>query len=195
MARASSRNSARRGPEVPIIRRALDALYWASAAIAAACLFGIFAIMMIQVALRSMNRPFPGADDVTAYLCVAATFFALAYTFRRGELIRVGLLIERFGPATRRFAEMFALTLAAALVGYIVFWTFNDVMFSYEIEDMAQGSVPFLLWIPKLAMPLGSGILLIAIIDEFVTLLLGQKPSYVRAAEERAARGDFSAEV
>jgi len=180
---------------VPIIRRALDALYWASAAIAAACLFGIFAIMMIQVALRSMNRPFPGADDVTAYLCVAATFFALAYTFRRGELIRVGLLIERFGPATRRFAEMFALTLAAALVGYIVFWTFNDVMFSYEIEDMAQGSVPFLLWIPKLAMPLGSGILLIAIIDEFVTLLLGQKPSYVRAAEERAARGDFSAEV
>jgi len=195
MARASSRNSARRGPEVLIIRRALDALYWASAAIAAACLFGIFAIMMIQVALRSMNRPFPGADDVTAYLCVAATFFALAYTFRRGELIRVGLLIERFGPATRRFAEMFALTLAAALVGYIVFWTFNDVMFSYEIEDMAQGSVPFLLWIPKLAMPLGSGILLIAIIDEFVTLLLGQKPSYVRAAEERAARGDFSAEV
>ncbi len=178
-----------------LLRQALDALYWLSAAIAAACLFGIFAIMMIQVALRSMNRPFPGADDVTAYMCVAATFFALAYTFRRGELIRVGLFIERLGPAARRVFEMLSLGLAALLTGYIVFWTANDVMFSYEIEDMAQGSVPFLLWIPKLAMPLGAGVLLIAIIDEFVTVLLGQKPNYVRAAEERAARGDFSAEV
>jgi TRAP-type C4-dicarboxylate transport system permease small subunit len=195
MAPASSRNTVRRGAELRILRRALDALYWLSAAIAAACLFGIFAIMMIQVALRSLNRPFPGADDITAYMCVAATFFALAYTFRRGELIRVGLFIERLGPQARRGFEMLSLAMAALLTGYIVFWTANDVMFSYEIEDMAQGSVPFLLWIPKLAMPLGAGVLLIAILDEFVTVLSGQKPNYVRAAEERAARGDFSAEV
>ena len=166
-----------------------------SAAIAAACLFGIFAIMMIQVALRSLSRPFPGADDLTAYLCVAATFFALAYTFRRGELIRVGLFIEKLGPGARRAFELISLTLAAILVGYIVYWTANDVAFSYEIEDMAQGSVPFLLWIPKLAMPLGAGVLLIAILDELITVLRGHKPNYVVAAEERAARGDFSAEV
>ena len=177
------------------VRRALDALYWMSAAIAAACLFGIFALMMLQVAMRTLNTPFPGADDLTAYLCVAATFFALAYTFRRGELIRVGLVIERLGPAARRMVEILALGLAAVLVGYLVFWTANDVAFSYEIEDMAQGSVPFLLWIPKLAMPLGAGILLIAILDELFTVLRGYKPHYVVAAEERAARGDFSAEV
>ena len=166
-----------------------------SAAIAAACLFGIFALMMLQVTMRTLNTPFPGADDLTAYLCVAATFFALAYTFRRGELIRVGLVIERLGPAARRMVEILALGLAAVLVGYLVFWTANDVAFSYEIEDMAQGSVPFLLWIPKLAMPLGAGILLIAILDELFTVLRGYKPHYVVAAEERAARGDFSAEV
>ena len=177
------------------VRRALDALYWMSAAIAAACLFGIFAIMMLQVTMRTLNTPFPGADDLTAYLCVAATFFALAYTFRRGELIRVGLVIERLGPAARRMVEILALGLAAVLVGYLVFWTANDVAFSYEIEDMAQGSVPFLLWIPKLAMPLGAGILLIAILDELFTVLRGYRPHYVVAAEERAARGDFSAEV
>jgi len=195
MAPALSPNTAPRGAELAMLRRALDGLYWLSAAVAAACLFGIFAIMMIQVALRSMNRPFPGADDVTAYLCVAATFFALAYTFRRGELIRVGLFIERLGPKARRGFEIISLGLAAGLTGYIVFWTANDVMFSYEIEDMAQGSVPFLLWIPKMAMPLGAGVLLVAILDEMVTVLSGQKPNYVRAAEERAARGDFSAEV
>lgn len=176
-------------------RRALDALYWCSAALAAFCLFGIFVLMMSQVALRLMGIPFPGADDLTAFLCVGSAFFALAYTFRRGELIRVGLAIERLGPGARRVAEGLVLVMAGALVGYIVWWTGNDVLFSYQIEDRAQGSVAFLLWIPKLAMPLGAGVLLVAIADELVSVLRGAKPTYVVAAEDRAARGDFSAEV
>ncbi|MCX7373438.1 MAG: TRAP transporter small permease [Alphaproteobacteria bacterium] len=176
-------------------RRALDALYWCSAALAAFCLFGIFAIMMAQMGLRQFGIPLPGADDLTAFLCVGSAFFALGFTFRRGELIRVGLAIERLGPQARRVAEGSVLVMAGVLVGYIVWWTGNDVLFSYQIEDRAQGSVAFLLWIPKLAMPVGAGVLLIAILDEFVTVLMGRKPAYVVAAEDRAARGDFSAEV
>ena len=113
----------------------------------------------------------------------------------RGELIRVGLFIDKLNPAARRWLEVGVLLLAAALVAYIVRWTFSDAMFSLEIEEVAQGSVPFLLWIPKLAIPGGAGILLIAILDELVIVLRGSKPTYVLAAEERAARGDFSAEV
>jgi TRAP-type C4-dicarboxylate transport system permease small subunit len=177
------------------MRRALDALYAASAGLAALSLFTIFLVMMAQVALRETNRQFPGADDLSAYLCVATTFFALGATFKRGELIRVGMVLDRLGPGARRIMELLVLALAAVLVGYIAFWTAQDVMFSYEIEEVAQGTVPFRLWIPKLAMPLGSGILLIAILDEFVAVLKGAIPSYVRAAEERAAAGDFSAEV
>ncbi|MCS6891221.1 MAG: TRAP transporter small permease [Rhodovarius sp.] len=178
-----------------LLRRALDALYWASAAFAALCLFGIFLVMMAQVVLRQFGIPFPGADDLTAFLCVGAAFFALGYTFRRGELIRVGLLLDRLKAGPRRVMEALVLTVAAGLVAYILFWTAHDVIFSYEIEDRAQGSVPFLLWVPKLAMPLGAGVLLIAVLDELAAVLRGQKPAYVQAAEERAARGDFSGEV
>jgi hypothetical protein len=46
-----------------------------------------------------------------------------------------------------------------------------------------------------MAMPLGSGILLIAVLDELVRVVSSQVPSYVQAALDRAARGDFSAEV
>jgi TRAP-type C4-dicarboxylate transport system permease small subunit len=178
-----------------LLRRALDGLYLVSAGLAALSLFGIFFTMMAQVFLRQANIQVPGADDFTAYLCVATTFFALAYTFKRGELIRVGLFIDKAGPALRRWIEVAVLSLATALVTYIVYWTFSDAMFSREIEEVAQGSVPFLIWIPKLAIPAGAGILLIAILDELVLVLRGEKPSYVRAAEERAARGDFTAEV
>lgn len=177
------------------LRSVLDAVYAAAAGFAALSLLGIFLMMMAQVVLREMGRQLPGADDVTAYLCVATTFFALAATFKRGELIRVGMVIEKLGPAARRATEAAVLALAALVVGTIVAWTAQDVMFSYEIEEVAQGTVPFLLWVPKLAMPLGAGLLLLAILDEFVRVLAGHKAGYVAAAEDRAARGDFSAEV
>lgn len=178
-----------------MIRRALDALYVTSGAVAAAALFGIFALMMAQVALRFLHLQLPGADDLVAYLCVATAFFALAWTFKRGELIRVGLLIERLPPATRRRVEAAVLALAAVLVGYIVWHTWADAMFSREIGEVAQGVVPFALWVPKLAPPIGAGVLLVAVLDELARVVTGAKPAYVAAAEERAARGDFSAEV
>jgi TRAP-type C4-dicarboxylate transport system permease small subunit len=178
-----------------MMRRLLDALYTAAAGLAALSLLGIFLVMMAQVLLRELQMQLPAADDISAYLCVATTFFALAATFKRGELIRVGMLLDKLPPQARRWAEAVVLLLAAALLAYITRWTFSDMMFSWEIEEVAQGTVAIPLWIPKLAMPLGSGLLLVAIIDELAAVLRGAKPGYVVAAEERAAAGDFSAEV
>jgi TRAP-type C4-dicarboxylate transport system permease small subunit len=177
------------------VRRILDGLYALGAGLAALSLLGIFCIMMAQVGLRELQMQLPAADDISAYLCVATTFFALAATFKRGELIRVGMAIDRLGPAARRIAEMIVLILAAGIVGYITWWTFQDMLFSWEIEEVAQGTVRIPLWIPKCAMPLGAGLLLVAILDELATVIGGAKPGYVLAAEERAAAGDFSAEV
>jgi TRAP-type C4-dicarboxylate transport system permease small subunit len=177
------------------MRRLLDALYALGAGLAALSLFSIFCVMMAQVVMREMQLQLPAADDISAYLCVSTTFFALAATFKRGELIRVGMALDRLGPGARRWAELLVLALAAALVAYITVWTAQDMWFSWEIEEVAQGTVPIPLWIPKLAVPLGTGLLLVAILDEFFTVLGGARPGYVVAAEERAAAGDFSAEA
>jgi TRAP-type C4-dicarboxylate transport system permease small subunit len=177
------------------MRRFLDALYAVGAGLAALALLGIFVIMMAQVAMRELQLQLPAADDISAYLCVATAFFALAATFKRGELIRVGMGIERLSPARRRVAEALVLFLAACVMAYVTRWTFADMLFSWNIEEVAQGTVAIPLWIPKLAMPLGAGLLLVAILDELVTVLRGSKPGYVVAAEERVAAGDFSAEV
>lgn len=178
-----------------MLRRLLDGLYAISAGLAALSLLGIFLVMMAQVALREMQRQLPGADDISAYLCVATTFFALAATFRRGELIRVGMVLDRLGPGPRRVAEALVLALAGVIVGAIAWFTWQDMLFSLEIEEVAQGTVAFPLWVPKLAMPIGAGLLLVAILDELAAVLRGAKPGYVLAAEARAAAGDFSAEV
>lgn len=178
-----------------MLRRALDALYLASAGLAALSLLGIFLVMMGQVVLRELGRQLPGADDITAYLCVATTFYALAFTFKQGELIRVGIVVNRLGPATRRVVEAAVLLLAIAAMGYVTWWVLQDTLFSLEIEEVAQGTVPFLLWIPKTSMVAGSAILLVAMIDELVAVLAGRVPSYAAAAAERAARQDYAAEL
>lgn len=178
-----------------MLRRLLDGLYALSAGLAALSLLAIFLVMMAQVALREMGRQLPGADDLTAYFCVAGTFFALAATFKRGEMIRVGLLIDRLGGRTRQAMEVLLLAAAAIVVGTIVWWTAQDTLFAWEIEEVAQGTVPFPLWIPKLVMPIGAGLLLVALLDELVRVLRGAAPAYVAAAEQRAASGDHAAEV
>lgn len=177
------------------MRRLLEAMYSLSAALAALSLLAIFLVMMAQVVMREMQMQFPGADDVSAYLCVSATFFALARTFKNGELIRVGIFINHFRPRLRRLTEIGVLSLAGLLVGAIAWFTLQDVLFSYEIEEVAQGTVPFPTWVPKLAMPVGAAILLVAIIDELVRVIRHEMPTYVKAALDRAASGDFSAEV
>ena len=42
---------------------------------------------------------------------------------------------------------------------------------------------------------LGSILLFIAVLDEFIIVLRGGRPSYVVAVEERHAHGDFSSDV
>ena len=136
------------------MRRLLDTLYSAGAGLAALSLLGIFGIMMAQVVMRELQLQLPAADDLSAYLCVSTTFFALAATFRRGELIRVGMLLDKLSPRPApRWPSWRVLALAAALMAYVTFWTAQDMLFSWEIEEVAQGTVPIPLWIPKLAVP------------------------------------------
>ena len=41
----------------------------------------------------------------------------------------------------------------------------------------------------------GAILLLVAVLDELVTVLRGNRPGYVLAVEERHARGDFTEDV
>jgi TRAP-type C4-dicarboxylate transport system permease small subunit len=63
---------------------------------------------------------------------------------------------------------------------------------SYAFNEVAQGLIRVPIWIPQLSLVLGIAILFIALIDELVTVLRREKPSYQRAEEARAAAGDFS---
>ena len=66
---------------------------------------------------------------------------------------------------------------------------------SYAINDVAQGMLPWPMWIPQSTFALGIIILFIAIADELVLVIRRQTPTYVLAEEERHASGEFGESV
>lgn len=161
-----------------MIRRGLDLLYLAAGYLAGLFLVAIFALMMLLSIGRQISLNVPSGDDFAAWSLVAMAFLGLAHTFKRGEMIRVGLLLERLHGPARRAAELISLTIAAAFIGYFTWQAGHLAYDSWRFFDMSTGVVSIPLWIPQLGMVLGLAILLIAIAEEWVIVARGGKPTY-----------------
>ena len=167
------------------MRRFLDRLYTASGVIGAVCLASIAVVMLAQAALREVGMLLRGADDIVAWLCAASAFFALGYTFRHGELVRVGILIDQLPPAARRKAEIGALGAALVVVGYILWAAGSFVFESWKFNEVAQGLIKVPIWIPQMSFVIGALVFFVAVLDEFVVLVAGGTPAYRRAEESQ----------
>jgi TRAP-type C4-dicarboxylate transport system permease small subunit len=177
------------------LRRFLDRLYSASGALAAACLAAIGVLMLAQAFGREVGVLIRGADDIVSWLCAASAFLALGHTFRKGELVRVGLWLDWLGARPRRFAELFALGVTALFVAYMAWAVTSFVYQSWQFEEVAQGLIRVPIWIPQMSFVAGVLIFLVAVLDELAAVLRGRKPAYQAAEEERRAAGDFSETV
>ena len=148
--------------------------------------------MLAQAGMREAGLLFRGADDIVAWLCAASAFLALGHTFRRGELVRIGLVVDRLPPRTRRAVALAALGITVAFVAYMAYAVARFVFESWKFSEVAQGLIQIPIWIPQMSFALGAVVLLIAVLDELVVLARGGKPAYEAAEEERRARKDFS---
>lgn len=177
------------------VRRALDLLYTASGALAAICLAAICALMLAQAFGRGAGILIRGADDIVAWLTAACAFFALGHTFRKGELVRVGLWLDMLGARARWRMEVISLALTLAFVGYMAWAVTRFVYESWQFNEVAQGLIKIPIWVPQMSFVIGVIIFFVAVSDELVAVLAGRKPAYQVAEEERRAAGDFSETV
>ena len=151
--------------------------------------------MLAQAAMRELGMLLRGADDIVAWLCAASAFLALGYTFRHGELVRVGLLIERLPPRARRHAETLSLLVALGFVAYTTWAAARFVYESWKFEEVAQGLIQIPIWIPQMCFVLGAAVFLVAVLDELALHLSGRRTTYQAAEDGRRAAADFSDHV
>ncbi|WP_342359880.1 TRAP transporter small permease [Terrarubrum flagellatum] len=172
--------------------RFLDALYLGAGWLAGAFLVLIFLLMIALSAGRQIGVNVPAGDDFTAWAMAAMAFLGLAHTFKSGDMIRVGLLLERLHGRTKRAFELLSLGVALVFILYFGRYMIEMVYDSWRFNDMAQGVVAMPLWIPQSGLAIGLVILAIAIIDEIVYVARGNNPSFDKeppaSPEELVAR-------
>ena len=157
------------------MRRALNALYDGAAWVAAICMVGLLVMVLLSIFSRLLHFHVPGTDAYAGYLMAGAGFLALAHTLKRGEHIRVTLLLSSLKGAARRGMEIWALAAAVALAGLSAFYSCRLVWQSRQFNDISTGNDATPLWIPQLGMAIGTVILCIALIDELVLELRGHR--------------------
>ncbi|RZI67299.1 TRAP transporter small permease [Variovorax guangxiensis] len=150
------------------MRKSLDFLYNSAAALAALFMVGLLVMILLSIVSRQLHFNVPGIDAYAGYLMAGAGFLALAHTLKRGEHIRVTLILQHLGPTAKRWLERWAMGAAAVLSMLFAYFSVRLVWNSHAFNDISTGNDATALWIPQLAMAIGTVVLAIAAIDEFI---------------------------
>jgi TRAP-type C4-dicarboxylate transport system permease small subunit len=164
------------------VRRALDRLYDGAAYLAALFMIGTLAMVMLGIVGRWLDWFVAGTDAYAGYCMAGAGFLALAHTLKRGEHIRVTLILERLAPPRRHRLELAALVAGTILAIAFAWYSARLSYQSYDFNDISTANDATPLWIPQLAMALGALILAIAFVDELVLEWHGER--HVKVPEE-----------
>lgn len=134
---------------------ALSRFYRLLMALAALSMIGALVAVLLGIAGRRFGFNIPGLDAYAGYSIAATLFLALPETLRRGEHIRVTLLLQRLPAPLRRVFETGCLLAGFGLALYLAWYACRLVWVSYETHDVSQAADATPLWIPQLSMALG----------------------------------------
>lgn len=154
------------------VRRALDGLYTASGVAAALCLIAILLLIVAQMVARWTGDIFPGAPNYAGYMMAAASFLAFANALNGGAHIRVSILLNAVPPRIKWALEVWCFAIASATIAYFVYYAYWFVYWSWRFNEVSQAQDATPLWIPQSVMVIGGAILLIAFLDNLVSVLL-----------------------
>ncbi len=157
------------------MRKRLDTLYDGAAWLAALFMVGLLVMVLLAIVSRLLHFHVPGTDAYAGYLMAGSGFLALAHTLKRGEHIRVTLLLSHLQGRARRALEIWALSAAVLLAALFAYYSVRLVWQSRQFNDISTGNDATPLWLPQLGMAIGSVILLVAFVDEWVLELRGRR--------------------
>jgi TRAP-type C4-dicarboxylate transport system permease small subunit len=148
----------------------LDRLYLASGIGGSLFLIAILVLITMQMLARWGGFILTGAPDYTGYAMAAASFLALPYALNKGAHIRVSLLLGVMGRF-RHYGEIWCFAVGSYLSVFFAYYAIKSTHESWQFNDISQGQDASPLWIPQIAMCVGTVILAIAFIDHLLSLL------------------------
>lgn len=159
-----------------MLRNLLGKTYDAAGALAALFMIVTLVMVLISIIGRLFNFYLPGTDAYAGYSTAAVGFLALAHTLRRGEHIRVTLILQRLPASVQKWLQIVVHVIGVFLAGGFALFSTRLVMMSREIGDISTSNDATPLWIPQLGMALGAILLVIAVTHGLVDVIAGRQP-------------------
>lgn len=176
--------------------RVLDGVYVASGAIAAFFMCTILGLIIVGMVARWTSVAVPGTTEFAGYAMAATSFFALSHAMTRGAHIRVSIILNST-DFLKRWLDVFAVFGAAIIATYFARFAVKANFFSEMLNDRTQGQdqIPAWMvslfqldfstalqgnaelvytpvWIPQLAMSIGTILLAVALWDTLYRMLV-----------------------
>jgi len=183
-----------------MLRQVLDRIYALSLGAACLAMIAIAVLVFLQILGRIIDRvlnlsgaeplglAIPSLSDFGGFLFVAAATLALPATLRAAGHVRVTLALALFGPRLGAVLTVAVLAIALGLASFAAWHSAVQMWDSLSFNTVSFGMVKVPLWIPQAVMTLGFGLLALAVLDELLTALRGQTPSF-RLAEAKRSDG------
>ena len=127
-----------------------------SALLGAVCFVAVEVMILYQLGGQFLPYIPRSADEFAGYFMGTSAFLALAHTFAADEHIRVTLVVDRVGPATRQVLERLAVTLAAGLAAYLAWHVSKLAWQTWQLDERSSGLIALPMWLPQAAMAFGA---------------------------------------
>ena len=110
----------------------------------------------------------PAHDEFVRTLMVFTVFFALAMTQKLDWQIKGSLLFDRLPDSLRQAFNLLNLALCIVFIGLLCWEAFQAAWTSFLEGEYAVGIIRVPLWPAKFALALGSGVLLLQYVTDFI---------------------------
>jgi len=142
--------------------------------LAAVLFFAIGGMITFEVVARYVFlSPTSWSEEISRFAQIWATYLAAGSILRHRQLIRIELLLGRFGPKGRAALDGLTLAFIAVFCCIAIYYGAGIVIESVEVGRATSTMLSVPRWMTESAIPIGFGVLLLQCIAEFARLLAG----------------------
>jgi TRAP-type C4-dicarboxylate transport system permease small subunit len=118
---------------------------------------------------------------------VAAVYFVVSETFRRGDHINLNLVRSRMSPPLKTATSVLWLLPASLVYAIIAFGSAENVIESFRAGEYISGYLHWPIWLSYLPIALGSALLAVRLLNHATTLLFRGDDPLVTLDEDHEA--------
>ena len=126
-------------------------------------------IVTYEVFMRGFfNAPTEWSIEISVYLIMASGFLGLAPALAGNNHISVDLVTSALKPRVNRVLHIFTALIGLAFCLILMIASADMVIVSYEINSLSTSTLRIPLYIPQLAIPIGSAVIVLEFVRQII---------------------------